>query len=699
MTDHINSLYKITLSMLLKAYSWQGNKTHLIEAAPYFSEINSINSLCEVMMNLGYKHKKLNCAISEIDERLIPNLFVTSDNQIYVLAGKKGNVITAFNSSKNKMEVLNINNLNTKVIKGTLYSFKPAQKKQQIDKIQSISSLLKKYKRLIYPALGFSFILNLTTLSLPLFIMLIYNKVIAAASINLLYELLIGIAIIGISASFLMQIRAKILAIISNKLNVDIGSKIFHKLLYLPIHFTESAKISSQIARLKDFIRIRELFSNTLLGTLFDLPFIVISIAIIALLSSWLAIIPVVTILVLSIVAALFINLLRQTMRSAGQTGDFYESFLVETVQNLRAIKYTSLESIWQKRSEQLLAKNILNNLKLKMLNSYLATFSYACMLLSGLAILAFGSKMVIDGNLNIGALIASMILVWRILAPIRNLFDILPKLQQLISSSQQINRLLSMPDEQQDYDKNDLLHFDKFTGKIDFSGISLRYPNAYEPSLYNISFNLQPGEHLGIVGPNTSGKSTILKLLLNLYSPQVGKICIDDYNIQQINPQFLRQNIAYLPQQAELFHGTIASNLRLNNASATDEDLIIAAKNAGVLDQIKKLPDGFDTWLKDNSFQHLSADFIQRLCLARTMVKPTKIILLDEPASNLDEQGDKTVLELIGRLKNKTTLVMVSHRPSHLKLMDKILVLNHGKLVMYGPAQAILEKLNKELL
>jgi ATP-binding cassette subfamily C protein/ATP-binding cassette subfamily C protein LapB len=198
----------------------------------------------------------------------------------------------------------------------------------------------------------------------------------------------------------------------------------------------------------------------------------------------------------------------------------------------------------------------------------------------------------------------------------------------------------------------------------------------------------------VAICGSTGAGKSTMIKLIAGMYRPQAGSLSIDDMDIRQLNAMDLRRSISYIPQEVRMFHGTIAQNLRLNNVLATDQELRIAAEQAGIIDNILRLPDGFETRIGDNTSEHLPPGFLRGLSMARAFVNPAQILLLDEPGASLDEESDQRLISQLKKLKGERTIVMVSHRPSHIRLADKAVLLEQGSVQLAGPADAVVAKL-----
>lgn len=230
--------------------------------------------------------------------------------------------------------------------------------------------------------------------------------------------------------------------------------------------------------------------------------------------------------------------------------------------------------------------------------------------------------------------------------------------------------------------------------GRIGVDRVSFRYGPDQDPAILGITFDVNPGELLAIIGHTGSGKSTILKLIAGMYKPQAGSLTIDELDMRQLNAMDLRRAIAYVPQETKMFHGSIAQNMRLNNVLATDEELRSAAEEAGVLNDILRLPEGFDTRIGDNKIDHLPPGFLRALSMARAFVSPARILLLDEPGASLDDESDLRFVTQLKQLHGKRTIIMVSHRPSHIRLADKVVLLDQGSVQFVGPADQGISKL-----
>ncbi len=699
-TEINQPLYESCLMPLLNALHWHGSERHLKEAAPHLSDVDSTAMFCDVMRHLNYDVDMLDVELNTIDTRLLPCLFVSQSGAVMVLLSEEEDEILAFDSEMNAQTSLALSSLMEEVLRGRIYTFTAMamDKKAAAVRVGWMREIFLTNRSLIYTALGITFFLNIFALATPIYIMSVYDKVIGASSYKMLAEFTFGIGAILLGVYLLHRNRARVLAILGARLDRALGNKIFDRLLYLAPAYTETATVGSQVARIKDFDRLREFLSGPMLTVFFELPYIVIALTLVAILGGSLVLVPVTMLAIFFLLGLIMLAKIKRYLQKASQDGAQLQEFLLEAINNMRTLKYTAADKTWLERYRLLSANATLSSLKVSMIGATNTALSDAIMIASGMAVLSFGAIKIINATLSVGAMIAVMIFIWRVLGPLKAIFNSLPRLYQMSRSLIQINRLMSIAPE---IEFADLIRASsrKVLGRIGFQRVSMRYHGMYTPALMGVSFEIEPGKVVAVVGRNGSGKSTILKLILGLYQPQAGSIRIDDRDIRQINPIELRKSIAYLPQTPELFYGSIAQNLRLANPAATYQEIEAATKQAGIYKRIMELPEKFDTPIRDFSSKQLASSFLQELCLARAYLKQASILLLDEPANVLDREADERLMQSINEMRGKTTVVIVTHRPSHLRMVDTVLLMEQGQLLIAGSPEEVLPKIPKELL
>lgn len=694
-----STAFENCLLPLLKALKWRGNERSLREAMPHYTRMLTVTSFCDVMQHLHFKANAIKVKIATFDNRLLPCLLVTETGDVMVLLAREDDKIRAFNGASNREVLIDAEQLAKSYVKAALYIFKA----EQMDSRAPVNphwyrSILKENKGLVYNAIFLSLIVNLLILATPLFIMSVYDKVIGTSSLTMLNQFGVGVMLAMLGIFVIYRLRSEHLSLIGARCDKAIGDKVVSQLLYLSPTFTETATAGAQVARIKDFDRVREFIAGPFLVVFFELPFIVLALALIAILGGLLVLIPVCMIIIFLVVGVIMAYKIKRGIKESAESFSELQEFLLEAIENIRIIKYTGVVEKWGERYRERSARASMTSIKFSMYNAINLALSEVVMIGSGMLVLAFGAIMAMNGTLNIGAMLAIMILIWRVLAPIKSIFNTLPRILQLFGSMRQIHRLMSLTSESEISARVKLGKYN-FKGDITFQRVSMRYPAAYTPSLLGVSSKFKAGELIALVGRNGSGKSTMLKVLLGLYQPQSGGVLIDSKDIRQINPIDLRSSLGYLPQSPELFYGSIAANIRLGDPTATQEDLELVAQQAGILQDIENMPKGFDTQLTDQSTQRMALSFRQCLCLARAYLRQSTILLLDEPANALDNEMDKRLVSHLSELHGKSTVVMVTHRPSHLRLADQIVLLDQGQVVLQGPPTEVLQKIPMDLL
>ena len=681
------------LMPLLSALGWHGQNRQLAEALPHFADSLDIQDLRQVLGNLKYESDEVRLALGEIDPRLAPCLFVPDQGAAFVVLGLEQAEVTIFNS-----QTLTIDSLDPHGIRGTAYFFKrleePAPTVARSTNDAWFESVARRFRGLALRMLGVTLITSLLALVVPLFIMTLYDKVVPSRSEEMLFYLAGGIGFAILFEFALRVIRSRTLAYVGGRIDLILGGAAFQQVLHLPIQMTERAPIGAQVSRLKQFESIREFFTGPLANVMLELPFAIIFVAVIAIIAGPLAWIPVALLAVFALIALVTVPAMRRSIARSGDARSQKQNFLIELLSNLRTIKTCAAEPTWSQRYRELAARCALENFRTSQLSSTVQTLAQTLMMAAGIATVGLGTLRVLSGDMSVGAMIATMALIWRVLAPIQVGFLSLSRLEQLKLGLRQINQLMALKPERE---PGRVLERPR-TLKVEvaFRHVSIRYSPNSEPALLGVDLDIEPGEIVAITGPSSAGKSTLLKLMAGLYQPQAGALLIDGMDIRQLDLGELRDSVAYMPQRCHLFHGTVAQNLRLANPTASDEALSQAVQDAGLLDDILDLPEGFDTRITDQLQAQLPGGFKQRLMLARAFVKDVPIFLLDEPGNNLDSEGDAALMRKLQSLHGKATVILTTHRPSHMRLADRVVYLQGGRLLGAGPPDEILPKILK---
>ena len=676
---------------LLKALGWKGDPRHVAESLPHFANELDLTGLRNVMAQLNYSSRPSRVSLDELDKRLLPVLFLPDKHSALVVQGKDDAGLEVFDSATGA-----IHHIEQLRVKGTAYFF-TALGEAAPSRTGWFRGVLDRFRPLFWQVFFVTLFLNVMTLATPLFVMNIYDKVIGTNSNSLLLALCIGVGAALCFDAVLRAVRARILAFIGARLDNIMGNNIFQHILSLPPGFTERATIGAQVARIKDFESVREFFTGPLATVFMELPFALFYFAIIFALGGVIALVPVISTLLFVIGGYLVMPVVRKNVSIASRAASRRQEFLIEALGKMRAIKLSAGEGNWVKRYREMSARAAFGGFKNGIFAAMITTGSNILIVSSGLATIAVGVLGVIDGVMTTGGLIAAMMLVWRVLSPLQTAFTLIQRVEQVRGSIAQIDQLMNLKPERDP--KAMVAPLKNLKGKISFSRVSLRYSNDADPALVGVSFDIEPGEVVAVTGRNGSGKSTIIKLMMGLYAPQAGSVRIDNSDMRQIDPLELRHAIGYVPQVCNLFFGTIAQNLRLAQPTATDSDIRWACDLADVWDEIMALPRGLDTRVGDSNIDHLPTSFVQKLSLARCYLKRSPLMLFDEPVNGLDFEGDRQFMQAVEFFRGQSTIFMVTHRPSHLRFADKILVFDGGYLRLAGPADEVRARIPPDLI
>ncbi len=685
---HDDSPYASCIIPLLKELGWHNYARELLEALPHFADRLELVDLRNILVTIGYDSTPKKTQLKDIKAELYPCLFVTDKDEVLVLLSRENHNISSFNAQTERYETIRPTNAG-----GTAYVFTDTNPSHGMSIKDAgdawFYKLIHRFKHLIIHLLAMTCLINFVALAVPLFVMVIYDKVIGAKSAETLPYLITGVAMLLFADLILRYLRAQLLGSIAGRIDYLIGTETFRQLLFLPPVFTERSTVASQLSRLKQFDSVRDFFTGPNAAMTLEVPFAILFISVIALLAGWLAIIPVAVIFSYIIFGSFWFPHTRSTVMQSGVAKTNKQRMLMQSMDGRNEIKAIGGESVWWERFRETSGDSVMASYKTFVASSILNSVSQSLMTLAGAATVGFGTLMVINGDMTIGALIATMALVWRVLSPLQGAFLSYFKFQQLNKSIAQINQLMRLKVEQHSGQSSLLLS--QMKGHIKVDRVSFRYGPEEDPALLGVSFEVKSGEMVAICGDTGSGKSTLVKLISGMYRPQAGSFSIDELDIRQLNAMDLRRAISYVPQVTHMFHGSIAQNMRLNNVLATDDDLHRAAEEAGVLDDILALPEGFNTRIGDNTGDHMPPGFSRALSMARAFVNPAQILLLDEPGASLDDESDQRLIKQLKKLKGKRTIIMVSHRPSHIRIADKAVLMEQGMVKFTGDADTVI--------
>ena len=542
------------------------------------------------------------------------------------------------------------------------------------------------YKDVLYASL----LINLFVLASPLFTMNVYDRVIPNNAIETLWVFAIGVIIVYVIDATLKFSRTYLLESAAKKSDIIMSSIIFEKVLDLKMA-NHPASVGSFASNIKDSDSIRSFLTNATMAAVIDLPFAVIFLAVIAYIGGGIVLVPMVTITLILGYAFFIKKPLRASIESTHEASAKKSSILIESLNNIETLKtlgtLNQIQYKWEESTGEIAGKS----LKSRLLSASIPTITQLLIQLNTVMIIVYGVYMIQDFELSMGGLIAIVILTGRTLAPMGQVAALMTNYEDTKTSYETLNEIISQPSERPDGKK--FVERPDFSGHIEFVDVTFSYPNTDVPALKNVSFVITPGEHVAIIGRIGSGKSTIQKLLLGLYEPDAGQILIDGIDINQIDPADLRKNMGYVSQDIMLFRGTVKDNITFRASHASDGAMIRAAQISGASDFIKKHPKGYEMPIGERG-QGLSGGQRQTIGIARAFLLSAPIMLMDEPSNAMDQITEAKLLDNLQTALKGTTSLLVTQKMNLLKIVDRVLVVNEGKIIIDAPKEEALLKL-----
>ncbi len=552
---------------------------------------------------------------------------------------------------------------------------------------------IKQFKPTILATLGFSLLGNVAALALPIFVIAVYDLGIGTKSTNTIVMLAIGAGIVIATNLALRSVRARAMAYFGARIDALIGMKAFEVILNMPVSMVEAAPVDTQISRLRQFESMRDFFTGTLASSVVDVPFIFIFLIAIALWGGNLVWVPISLIGVYVGLSAITVPITRKFTRAISFAKQRRNILLREIFTKRRAIRALSAEDVWIARHRDLVELIATQSHRAHRFNNTVQNIGELLVSIAGVATLGLGALSVSKGLMSSGALIGTMALVWRVLSPLQSTYLSLPRIAQALQTFGQIDRLMKIRSERGTRAPQSF--FRQFRGKLSVQRLAFRYPQKAEAVLRGVQLEIRPGETIAVTGASGSGKTTLLRLMAGLYPPTLGAVLADDMDLRQIDPTEWRSQIAFLPETANFFYGTLAQNIRLSRPDASDDDVMRVLKEMGLDGEDHLMREGIDRRLTAADFDNFPDALKQRLALARCFVKNAPIYLLDNPAASLDTASELHLLRKLGALKGRATTVFTTFRPSHMRLADRLILLKDGQVAQDGPPDRVLERMS----
>ena len=547
---------------------------------------------------------------------------------------------------------------------------------------------VQKYRQMLVEVLGASFFLQLFALVTPLFFQVVVDKVLVHRSLTTLDVLAAGLIGIAIFEAILGLLRTYLFAHTTNRIDIELGARLFRHLVALPLAYFQSRRAGDSIARVRELENIRQFITGSALTLVVDLVFTVVFLVVMFYYSALLTFVAIGAFPLYIAISAGLTPAFRRRLDEKFRHSAENQAFLVESVTGIETLKAMAVEPQMQRRWEEQLASYVTASFRVTSLNNVGSESVQLINKLASAVILFFGAKLVIDGHLTVGALVAFNMLSGRINAPVLRLAQIWQDFHQARLSIERLGDILNTRPEPTLQAGRTALP--ELRGQVTFENVTFRYRVDGPPTLDDLCLEVQPGQVIGIVGSSGSGKSTLAKLIQRLYVPESGRILIDGIELTMVDLSWLRRQIGIVLQESILFNRSIRENIALADPAMPMARVIAAASLAGAHEFIASLPEGYDTIVGERG-SSLSGGQRQRIAVARALIGDPRILIFDEATSALDYESERAIQQNMQQIAAGRTVFIIAHRLSTVRTADRIITLERGRLIEDGTHEELI--------
>lgn len=674
------------LACLLLLARFHGIPTDPDQISHEYSEPNLVFGVRQIMLaakKMGLQVKKITTKPERLDRTPLPALMITTEGEFCVLAKADQDKFLIHDPKVDRPQVLNREELLERW-SGELILFASrasvAGNLAKFDFTWFVPAIVK-YRRLFGEILLVSFVINLFALITPLFFQVVMDKVLVHQGLTTLDVIAIGLLAVSIFEVVLSGLRTYVFSHTTSRVDVELGARIFRHLLALPMSYFQARRVGDSVARVRELENIRSFLTGNAITVVLDVFFAVVFIAVMLLYSGWLTLIVLASLPLYAMVSLSITPLLRARLHEKFNRGAENQAFLVESIAGIDTLKSMAVEPQMTRRWDNQLAHYVSASFRA----NTLSTIAHESVNLIGKLVVVgtlwLGARLVIDGQLTVGQLIAFNMLAGRVAQPIMRLAQLWTDFQQVGISVQRLGDILNTRTELPTDNRSGM---PRLNGRIEFDEVRFRYRPDAQEVLCGVSLAIQPGEVIGIVGRSGSGKSTLTRLVQRLFVPERGRVLIDGIDLAQVETASLRRQIGVVLQENVLFNRSIRENIALSDPGAPLEKVIASAKLAGAHDFILELQDGYDTLVGEHG-STLSGGQRQRIAIARALMGDPRILIFDEATSALDYESERVIQDNMQAICQGRTVIIIAHRLSAVRRASRIVVMERGQIVEVG--------------
>ena len=635
---------------------------------------------CASLQNLGFEATFVNVSQKQLELQELPLIAFDKEQNPLVLIERKsdGSYVVIRDKKAKNSEIISQKDFEN-IFSGYIVSIrKLSEFELQQKRGHWFFGAFKSSRWLYAQVIIASVISNFLALTTSIFTMTVYDRIIPNSAVDSLIALSIGV-VIALSFDFIIRtIRGRFIDKASKAADIEVSNTLFDRVLSLT-PAEQSQKTGAMASIIKEFETLREFFTSSTLVILVDLPFAFFFIYVISLIAGPMALVPLVAVPIVVVVGLLIQPFIARLTKATQQTGMNKQSVLVETLSGLETVNATGSGQLMKSRYIEALIGQSQSGGKSRNISQFLVNFSASVQQYAQVGAIFYGVFLIRDGLITQGALIAAVILGGRTLAPLAQLANALTRVNGAMTAYKSLNALLKNFNNAGLNDN--YVSRSKLTGSIEFKNVSFSFPGAVEPTIKDLSIKITPGQKVAVVGKMGSGKSTLIKLISGLYEPTEGAVLIDGIDVRQLDKTDLQHNVGVMLQDSWLFSGTVKENIQLGLLEYDDDHILSIAKISGVDDFVASNPKGYDFEIKERGVG-LSGGQKQSINLARALLHDPKLLLLDEPTSSMDQGTEKKIVDNLQEYGKEKTMMIITHRNPILTMVDRVLVVENGKVV-----------------
>jgi ATP-binding cassette subfamily C protein LapB len=648
----------------------------------------------------GLAARVVKTAVADIDAKALPVILLTDERGACVLVSKNGEhaqvILPELPDATRTIPIDELQNdySGYAILVGRLQRFTAGTETERlVQKHHWFWGTLRRELPTYSQVAVATVLINVFALASPMFFMNVYDRVVPNRAMETLWILAMGLTLVLVFDLVLKILRGYFIDVAGKRADQALSAALFARVMDLKLDQPRQP-VGSLANNLREFESLREFFTSATLASLIDLPFVLLFVAVIVWIGGGWMVLPVLVAipLVVGVGLALQPKLRDHIRRSFAATEAKYAT-AIETLAGIEHVKHLNAASQIQRKWESLVEYVARESLSSRMISSFAINFTAWVQGVVSIAVLIIGAYLAAEGQLSLGALIACSIITGRAVGPLTQLAGLLTRYHTSMSALAALNKIMDAPIEREP--GRTFVSRPRLGGRIDFRGVTFRYPGQQLEALRELSVSIAPGDRVGVVGRMGSGKSTLAKLLIALYQPQAGSVLVDSIDARQIDPADLRRNIGYMPQNVVLFSGTLRHNLTMGAVHVDDAAMLRAVQLVGLDEHIQRHPQGFDMQVGERG-EALSGGQRQAVALARALLEDPPVLLLDEPTASMDIGSEEQFKARLAPVLPGRTLIVVTHRESMLTLVDKLIVMDNGRAVAAGPKAEVLQALSQ---